>query len=100
MKLIHHRREDKREAVHQWLHGEKRTAQVCQEYQISRSTLWRWAQQFPAEELPGLTSALAKASDPVVQRLERVESQCERLSQEVQWLKKAYKGFLCRNDTP
>jgi transposase-like protein len=92
MRTTHHRREDKREAVRQWLHGEKRTAQICQEYEISRSTLWRWSQQCSTENLPGISSALAKASDPIVQRLERVESQCERLSQEVQWLKKASKG--------
>lgn len=92
MKLKHHRREDKREAVRQWLHGDKRTAQLCQEYEISRSTLWRWSQQFSPEELPGLSSTLANASDPIVQRLERVESAYERLHQEVQWLKKASKG--------
>jgi len=92
MKLKHHRREDKREAVRQWLHGDQRTAQLCQEYEIASSTLWRWSQQFSPEELPGLRSTLANASDPIVQRLERVASAHERLNQEGQWFKQASQG--------
>ena len=96
MKAIHHQREVKKEAVRQWLQGEKRTAQVCREYQIDRTTLWRWSQSFSQEELPGVAHLSSSGSDPLVARLERVESQYEQLSMELHLLKKALAGWPSR----
>ncbi|MBV9231695.1 MAG: transposase [Chloroflexi bacterium] len=100
MKAIHHQHEVKKEAVRQWLQGEKRTAQVCREYQIDRTTLWRWSQLFSQEELPGVAHLSSSRPDPLVERLERVESQYEQLSMELHLLKKALAGLQSRRNTP
>lgn len=83
-----HNREFKLEVVRQITTGQKRPAQVCRQYGLADSVVWRWRKEYRER---GEAAFTAHSGEPTIQeqRIAELERFCGQLAHENQVLKKA-----------
>ncbi|SRR5260370_41447858 len=83
-----HRREFKLEVVRQIIAGQKRPAQVCREYGLADSVLWRWRKEYQER---GEAAFSPRSGEPTMreQRIRDLERFCGQQAMKIQMLETA-----------
>ena len=94
-----HSRAFKLEVVRQIATGQKRPAQVCRDYGLADSVLWRWRKEYRER---GEAAFSPQSGEPTIQeqRVAELERFCGQLAHENQVLKKALQSLGSRSATP
>lgn len=87
-----HRREFKLEMVRQITTGQKWPAQICHEYGLADSVVYRWLKEYRRR---GEAAFSPKSSEPTMQeqRIRELERFCGQQAMEIQALKTALQGW-------
>jgi transposase-like protein len=93
-----HNREFKLKVVRQITTGQKRPAQVCHEYGLADSVVWRWLKVYRGR---GEAAFTPQSGEPTIQeqRIAELERFCGQLAHENQELKKALQSIGSRSVT-
>ena len=93
MKRSKYSPEFKRQAINLMNSGEKPITAIADELGVKRSLLYSWRNQFKAEGISGFKTVVGRPKKQDTSQLKLLESENNRLKEEVEILKKAAAYF-------